>query len=196
MLRLDCRSKAKPNTRHLRKSTPTSDRNVKTEEQTITTAVTIRTTLEPGDLGYIIYLHGILYAREYGLDRTFEGDVAERLIKFAEGYDPRKDYFAVAELDGRIVGSIVINGLSDELALLRWFLVHPDARGRGLGHELIDCALAFCRQRGFKKVRLWTITELAAARHLYQQAGFVVTREETHEIWGTTRTEQEYELDL
>jgi GNAT superfamily N-acetyltransferase len=158
--------------------------------------VTIRTELNPGDLGYLIYLHGVLYAREYGLDGTFEGGVAERLGKFAQEYDSRKDYFALAELDGRIVGSIVINGLSDELAQLRWFLVHPDARGRGVGRELINRALDFSRERGFKKVRLWTISELAVARHLYLQAGFVVIREETHEIWGATRTEQEYELTL
>ena len=162
----------------------------------MTSAVTIRTTLEPGDLGYVIYLHGVLYAREYGLDGTFEGGVAERFGKFAQDYDPRKDYFAVAELDGRIVGSIVINGVSEELAQLRFFLVHPDARGRGLGRELINRALAFCRDHRFKRVTLWTITELAVARHLYQQAGFVVTREETHEIWGAMRTEQEYELNL
>ena len=116
--------------------------------------------------------------------------------KFAQDYDPRKDYVALAELDGRIVASIIINGLSDEIAQLRFFLVHPDARGRGLGRELINRALAFCRECGFKKVTLWTITELAVARHLYLQAGFVVTREETHEIWGAMRTEQEYELEL
>ena len=156
----------------------------------------IRTGLEPGDIGYIIYLHGVLYAQEYYLDRTFEGDVAIRIGEFGKTYDPRKDYFAVAELDGKIVGSIVINGLSDETGLLRWFLVHPDARGRGLGHQLMDGALAFCRERRFKKVTLWTISELKAAAHLYRQAGFVVTREETHTIWGATRTEQEYELIL
>lgn len=158
--------------------------------------MTIRTGLQPGDIGYIIYLHGVLYAQEYDLDRTFEGDVAIRMGEFARAYDPSRDYFAVAELDGKIVGSIVINGLSGEMAQLRWFLVHPDARGRGLGHQLIDSALSFCRERGFKKVTLWTISELKAAAHLYRQAGFVVTREETHEIWGATRTEQEYELNL
>lgn len=169
---------------------------MKSEKEEISAGPTIRTKLEPGDLGYLIYLHGVLYAREYGLDGTFEGGVAERLGKFVQQYDPRKDYFALADLDGRIVGSIVINGLSEDLAQLRWFLVHPDARGRGLGRELINRALAFCRERGFKKVHLWTITELAVARHLYLQAGFVVTREETHEIWGATHTEQEYELEL
>jgi ribosomal protein S18 acetylase RimI-like enzyme len=158
--------------------------------------MSIRTRLEPGDIGYIIYLHGTLYAQEYNLDRDFEGDVAIRMGEFAKTYDSRKDYFAVAELNGKIVGSIVINGLSDETAQLRWFLVHPAARGRGLGRQLIDGALEFCRERGFKKVNLWTISELKAAAHLYRQAGFVVTREESHTIWGALRTEQEYELNL
>jgi ribosomal protein S18 acetylase RimI-like enzyme len=156
----------------------------------------IRTGLKPGDIGYIIYLHGVLYAQEYQLDQTFEGDVAIRMGEFARTYDARKDYFAVAELDGKIVGSIVINGLSDEAAQLRWFLVHPDARGRGLGRQLIEGALAFCRETGYKQVTLWTISELQAAAHLYRRAGFTVTREEAHEIWGATRTEQEYELNL
>lgn len=160
----------------------------------MTEQITIRTGLKPGDIGYIICLHGTLYAQEYDLDRTFEGDVAIRMGEFAKIYDSRKDYFAVAELDGKIVGSIVINGLSDDKAQLRWFLVHPDARGRGLGRQLIESAIAFCRERGFKKVTLWTISELKAAAHVYRQTGFVVTREETHEIWGAPRTEQEYEL--
>jgi GNAT superfamily N-acetyltransferase len=156
----------------------------------------IRTALQPGDVGYIIYLHGVLYAREYGLDRSFEGSVAQRFGEFVARFDAHKDFIGMAELDGRIVGSIVIDGQADERAMLRYFLVHPDARGRGLGRQLMDQALAFCRQRGFKKVFLWTITELKAAAHLYRQAGFVVTREETHEIWGAMRTEQVYELDL
>jgi ribosomal protein S18 acetylase RimI-like enzyme len=157
---------------------------------------TIRTQLQPGDVGYVIYLHGLLYAREYGLDRTFEGYVAQSFGEFAARYDERKDLIALAELDGRIVGSIVIDGKTDERAMLRYFLVHPDARGRGLGRQLMDQALAFSREHGFKQVFLWTIRELEAAAHLYREAGFVVTREETHEIWGTMRTEVEYELNL
>ena len=158
--------------------------------------VNIRTTMEPGDIGYVIYLHGVLYAREYKLDRTFEGGVAQRFGEFAKQYDASKDLFAVAELDGRIVGSIVIHGLDDNTAMLRYFLLHPDVRGRGIGRELMSRALAFCRERGFRKVELWTITELKAAAHLYRDFGFVCTHEKTHEFWGATRTEQAYELIL
>ena len=156
----------------------------------------IRTTIDPGDIGYVIHLHGTLYAREFGLDHTFEADVARGLGEFAKGYDSSKDLFAVAEIDGRIVGSIVIAAESNELAKLRYFLVHPDARGQGFGRRLMQQALDFCRERGFRTVWLWTISELKTAAHLYREYGFKVTEEKTHEIWGTIRTEQRYDLTL
>jgi len=156
----------------------------------------IRTHIKPGDVGYITYLHGTLYAAEYGLDHTFEGYVAAGLGQFAETYDSKKDYFAVAELDERIVGAIAIVGQPDQTAQVRWFLVHPDARGHGLGRRLLKEAIGFCRQRKFKSVFLWTISELKTAAHLYRNAGFKLVDQNTHEIWGAMRTEERYELTL
>lgn len=156
----------------------------------------IRRSIKPGDIGYIIYLHGILYAQEYELDHTFESYVAERFGAFATSYDPAKDLFAVAEMDGKIVGSIVISAMEDQVAQLRFFLVHPDARGQGLGRRLMQEAIAFCREQGFRHVWLSTISELKAAAHLYRDAGFVLTEEKTCELWGAMRTQQRYDLDL
>ena len=156
----------------------------------------IRTELRPGDIGYIVYLHGVLYAREYRLDHTFEGYVATGLGAFAQTYDPAKDFFAVAEDEDQIVGSIAIVGLPDNTAQLRWFLVHPKSRGEGLGRRLIDAALTFCRERKFASVLLWTISELETASHLYRKVGFQLTEERTHELWGAVRTEQRYDLSL
>jgi GNAT superfamily N-acetyltransferase len=156
----------------------------------------IRTGLRPGDLGYVIYLHGVLYANEYNLDHTFEGEVAAKMGDFAKQFDPNKDFFAVAEDDEKIVGSIAIHGLGEGRALLRWFLLHPAARGKGLGKRLFNDALNFCRERGFHTVNLWTISELTTAAHLYRQAGFQVIEENTREFWGGKRTEQRYELKL
>ena len=85
----------------------------------------IRTDIRPGDIGYLIYLHGIVYAREYHLDYTFEGYVAAGLGEFAKSFDERKDRLWVAEDDNRIVGSIAIVGREDRSAQLRWFLVDP-----------------------------------------------------------------------
>ena len=158
--------------------------------------IQIRTNIQPGDIGYVSYLHGILYAQEHELDYTFEGYVAAALGEFAISYDELKDYFALAETDGRIVGSIAIVGLKDQTAQLRWFLVHPDARGSGLGRNLLQGALTFCREHGFRSVFLWTISDLKAASYLYREAGFRLTEQRTHEIWGGMRTEERYDLVL
>jgi N-acetylglutamate synthase-like GNAT family acetyltransferase len=156
----------------------------------------IRTRIQPGDIGYITYLHGSLYAAEHELDHTFEGYVAAGLGEFAQSFAESKDFFAVAEIEGQIVGSIAIVGQPDQTAQLRWFLVHPDARGKGVGRTLLHRSLAFCRDRQFKSVFLWTVSELTAAARLYREAGFHVTESKTHEVWGATRTEQRYDLSL
>jgi N-acetylglutamate synthase-like GNAT family acetyltransferase len=156
----------------------------------------IRSNLQPGDIGYVIYLHGTLYQEEYRLDHTFEGYVASGLGDFALSYDPANDYFAVAEMDGLIVGSIAIVAKPERTAQLRWFLVHPKSRGMGLGQKLIEGALSFCRSREFVSVYLWTISELETASHLYRKVGFTLTEQSTHEIWGALRTEERYDLVL
>lgn len=159
-------------------------------------SVTIRTTLQPGDAGWVVYLHGKLYAEEYGLDHTFEGYVAERIGQFVKAFDEARDYFGFAELDGKIVGCVAIDGHTVEAAQLRFFLVTPEARGSGIGKALLNDALRFCRSCNFPSVFLWTISDLKAAAHLYREAGFRLTGEKTHEIWGAMRTEQTFELTL
>jgi len=158
--------------------------------------IQIRSILQPGDIGYVTYLHGILYAEEYGWDHTFEGYVAAGLAQFAQSFDPHKDCLWIAEMDGRIVGSISIVGQPDSEAQLRWFLVHPACRGRGLGRTLLHEALQFCRDRGFKSVFLWTVSDLKASAHLYQSVGFRKTEQKTHQIWGRTLTEERYDLSI
>jgi N-acetylglutamate synthase-like GNAT family acetyltransferase len=156
----------------------------------------IRSNLRPGDIGYLIYLHGILYAKEYSWDCTFEGYVAESLTKSVPSFDDSTACLWIAEIDGKTIGSIGIVPDSKSEAQLRWFLVHPDHRGRGLGRELLDKALQFSRNRGFKSVFLWTVSDLKIAAHLYQWAGFRKTEEKTHQVWGKTITEERYELSL
>jgi len=156
----------------------------------------MRSNLQPGDIGYITYLHGTLYAREYGWDDTFEGYVARSLAEFALSFDAREDCLWIAELDRQIVGSIGIVGESSSKAQLRWFLVHPTMRGRGLGRDLLNRALQFCRDRGLKSVFLWTVSDLKVAAHMYESAGFHKTEQKTHRIWGKTITEERYDLSL
>ena len=161
------------------------------------TAVTVRHELRPGDLGRVISLHAEVYAAEYGFDGRFEAYVAETAAEFGKLARPGLDRLWVAECDGRQVGSIAILGREDGVAQLRWFLVHPEARGTGLGRLLIDEALAFCQPDGYRSVYLWTVSILPAAAHLYVAAGFQKTEiREPATLWGVVLTEERYDRDV
>ncbi len=156
----------------------------------------IRHHIKSGDIGYLTYLHGILCAKEYGYDQTFESYVAAGLAEFARSFSPGEDRIWLAEIKGRIIGSIAIVGHSREAAQLRWFLVHPAYRGLGLGKEFLKKALRFCKERKYETIFLWTTRELTEAGHLYTRFGFIKTEEKTHRIWGKRVTEEKYNLRL
>ena len=155
----------------------------------------------PGDIGYITYMHATLYAPEHGWDYTFDIYVAIPLAEFAQSLSPSQSQSPRERIwilkDGdRVVGSVAIVRRSEEEAQLRWLLTEPEIRGRGIGRWLVEDALDFCRNSGFKSIFLWTVDTLPIAANLYRSVGFVQKESLTHEIWGSTVTEVKYELLL
>jgi GNAT superfamily N-acetyltransferase len=158
--------------------------------------LTIRHELQPGDIGRVTAIHGKLYAEEYGLSHVFEAYVAETLAEFGKGYRPERDRLWLVERDGRLVGSIGIVGRDDRAAQLRWLLVAPEARGCGLGRHLVEEALAFCREAGYRSVYLWTVHLLPTAARLYTSFGFAKTESLPPADWGVEVIEERYDLML
>ncbi|MBF8297093.1 MAG: GCN5-related N-acetyltransferase, partial [Bacteroidetes bacterium] len=68
--------------------------------------------------------------------------------------------------------------------------------GRGLGNRLVEEAVAFCRESGYERVFLWTVSSLLTAAQVYRKVDFRLTEEHTQELWGCKLTEQRYELVL
>ncbi|MCE3552317.1 GNAT family N-acetyltransferase [Pseudonocardia sp. RS11V-5] len=156
--------------------------------------VEIREIGRPGDLGWIVAAHGELYAAEFGWDASFEALVARIVADFTPG--PRERGW-IAELDGHRVGCVLcVPGADPDTAVLRILLVHPDARGHGLGRRLVATCVGFAREHGYATLRLWTNDVLAAARHLYLDAGFRLVAEEPHHSFGADLTGQDYALSL
>jgi len=139
---------------------------------------------KPGDIGWIIHRHGELYAQEYHYDERFEAMVAELAAKFIQNFDPKRERCWIAERDGEILGSVFLVQESKTVAKLRLLFVEPCARGMGIGRSLVAECVNFARRAGYKKLILWTQSELSAARHLYEQAGFKLVKKESHDSWG------------
>ncbi len=151
---------------------------------------------QPGDIGWAVQRHGELYAREYGFDDTFEALAAEIGSKFLKEFDPKRERAWIAERDGENVGFVMLVKQSDEVAKLRMLLVDPKARGLGIGKRLVEECIRFARQRGYKKMTLWTNDILVTAIHIYKQCGFKLVAEERHQSFGHEMVGQTWDLDL
>jgi DNA-binding MarR family transcriptional regulator/GNAT superfamily N-acetyltransferase len=138
----------------------------------------------PGDMGWVVQRHGEIYWQEYRYDERFEAFVAEIVAHFLLNLDRRREACWIAEKDGENVGSIFVVRKSTTVAKLRLLLVEPSARGLGIGKRLVEECVRFSRDAGYRKMVLWTQSELHAARHLYQQAGFRVVDKQRHDSFG------------
>jgi DNA-binding MarR family transcriptional regulator/N-acetylglutamate synthase-like GNAT family acetyltransferase len=151
---------------------------------------------QPGDMGWIVHRHGVLYAEEYGWDEHFEALVAGIVAKFIEDYQPKCERCWIAEMDGEIVGSVFLVRQTDTVAKLRLLLVEPKARGLGIGSRLVDECMRQGRLFGYRKITLWTNSVLTAARHIYQQAGFQLISQEPYHDFGHDLISETWELEL
>jgi GNAT superfamily N-acetyltransferase len=152
----------------------------------------------PGAIGRIAELHGTYYHEHWGFGLFFESKVATELAAFLERYDAARDGIWLARTAGRVEGAIAIDGChaAHEGAHLRWFIVSDAVRGGGVGKRLIDTAIGFCRQSGFRRVYLNTFEGLDAARRLYERVGFNLVEQHKGMQWGTEVNEQRFELAL
>jgi DNA-binding MarR family transcriptional regulator/GNAT superfamily N-acetyltransferase len=150
-----------------------------------------------GDFGWVIQRHGALYASEWGYDERFEALVARIVADFVQHFDPKRERAWIADRQGEPVGTVFLVRKSKNTAKLRLLLVEPSARGLGIGKRLVEECIRFARQARYKKIELWTQSELKAARGIYKQAGFRLADKKSHHSWGRTRLVSEiWELKL
>lgn len=152
----------------------------------------------PGAIGRIVELHASYYHRDWGFGLFFETRVAKEMAEFLSRFDETRDGFWIVSLKNRIEGGIAIDGIkaTTDGAHLRWFILSPEVRGRGLGNKLMEEAVSFCRKKNYKKVYLETFEGLHAARHLYEKFGFKLLHQAEGAQWGKKVIEQKFELML
>jgi ribosomal protein S18 acetylase RimI-like enzyme len=158
--------------------------------------IVIRTELKEGDIGYVTWLHGILYKKEYNYSISFESYVAAGLHEFYQNYDPLKDRAWICEHHETIIGFLLLMHRENNTAQLRFFILKPEYRGIGLGKKLMNLYMEFLKSSGYTSSFLWTTNELPSAAHLYKQHGFHLTEEKESTAFGKPLKEQRFDLFL
>ncbi len=158
--------------------------------------ISIRTELRPGDIGYVTYLHGSLYAAEYQYGISFEAYVAKGLYEFYSQYDPARDRVWVCEDKGKIVGFLLGMHRENRSAQLRYFILVPGYRGMGLVRKMMEMYMDFRRENKYSSSYLWTTHEQETAAGLYKKFGFELTEEKPSDAFGKPLREQRYDLRL
>ncbi len=160
---------------------------------------TIKTGYHPGVIGRITELHATYYHKHWGFGHFFEAKVAIELSSFINRFDDKQDGFWTAVNNDKIIGSLIIDGIKGkdvEGAHLRWFILSQSAQGHGIGNDLMEMAMKFCRWNNYKTVYLHTFEGLNIARHLYEKFGFKLANQSEGEQWGVKVSEQKFVLNL
>ena len=150
----------------------------------------------PGDMGWVVHRHGVVYCEEYGWDVQFEGLVADIVAKLIQRHDAKRERCWMAETNGEIIGSVFILKRSETVSQLRLMLVEKKARGLGLGTRLVNQCIRFSHRAGYQKIILLTESRQVAARHIYERAGFRLVREESQRSFGHDLIGEWWELVL
>jgi len=151
----------------------------------------------PDDTDWIVSRHAELYAEAEGFDGTFGPLVAGIVADFVNHGDPQREAGWIAEQDGQRLGSIFCcHGKDPATAKLRLFLIEPEARGKGLGHLLLDVCMSFAREAGYRRMELWTHESHRAACALYAKFGWRLTESRPVHSFGVDLIEQSWEIAL
>lgn len=150
------------------------------------------------DIDYIIERHRELYKAEFGFSEEFSDYVKKYVLEFNKKHDENRENIWIAEHNGRQIGVIAVaKGDNDYTAQLRWFLIEPEMRGRGLGRKLVKMVLDFCKEENYKHIFLWTADVLKTARRVYGNYGFKLTETVENTKWtGKKVLEEKWEMDL
>ncbi|MBU9723038.1 MULTISPECIES: GNAT family N-acetyltransferase [Bacillaceae] len=147
------------------------------------------------DKGYIVNSHYELYNKEFGYDLSFRCFIEESVSGFIERAASDETIF-ILEIDEKQSGSVSIKKVDDTNAQLGLFLVEPNVRGTGYGQKLVETAINFSKEIGYKNIILWTNSELKSARRIYERFGFKLKTIQTPVLSNKELMEERWELDL
>jgi DNA-binding MarR family transcriptional regulator/GNAT superfamily N-acetyltransferase len=152
--------------------------------------------LQPGDAGWIIHRHATLIAPEFGWNASFEALCARIMADFMDNFQPECERSWIVERGGEILGSLFLIREDAATAKLRLLYVEPAARGMGLARKLLEKSIQFARDKGYRRVSLFTTSNLLTARRLYVRLGFQMVDDTIPAPFGEGIQGERWLLDL
>ena len=134
----------------------------------------IREVIKPDNPHLAIIIRGVLKEMKVPTKGTAYAD--KELDNMYQAYSvPRSKYFVV-EFGDQILGGAGIMQLNKEaknICELQKMYLHPKARGKGVGSNLLKLCLSFARENNFSLCYLETMPYMLDAQELYRKKGFV-----------------------
>ncbi|MGZ9819710.1 bifunctional helix-turn-helix transcriptional regulator/GNAT family N-acetyltransferase [Peribacillus simplex] len=153
-------------------------------------AISIRDEYTAEDKELIIEKQRAFYSDNYGFDETF-------LEYLHDSFDGKIKKIWIAEHNEKFAGCVGLVEENEATAMLRWFIVEPSIRGKGVGTQLVQTLLNYCKEQQYDQVYLWTVSSLPVARRLYGKFGFKITEtKEEQLLWGQRIVEERWDLEL
>jgi len=149
------------------------------------------------DVSYVIDRQLSLYKTErHFTSEVWKTYLRQGVLELLKKFDPQKDCMLILEYNGNPAGCVAITHTSDDTAQFRYFFVEPELRGIGVGHQLLEEALSFCKEKKYRHIFLWTVSAQETARGLYRRAEFILTESHENDEWGVPVLEEKWEKDL
>lgn len=115
------------------------------------------------------------YADSLGVDLDFQ-DLERELAELPGEYAPPRGTLLLALVEGTVAGCCALRPLDSSdysnAAEMKRLYVRQAFRGFGLGRQIAEAVLDTARLLGYASVLLDTLSDMEAARALYEELGF------------------------
>ncbi|MBR5973710.1 MAG: GNAT family N-acetyltransferase [Clostridiales bacterium] len=82
------------------------------------------------------------------------------------------DRFWCLVSEDKVLGTVAVKRLDETTSELKALYLSPELRGKGYGYKMLDLAVLFAREKGYRRIVLDSMSKYTSALKLYEKYGF------------------------